>query len=146
MGCYYCNDCGNYYCHHEIVCHEDKENPGHLICDGCFEGGNDMTKEFWAVQAIETKYLGPTDKLNARVKAKAQAGSITLIWDDDLNTEQNHAAAAIALANKWGWLNDEYGKRELHVGATMDGYCFVFTSNNSKIAENNGRETCIRHS
>jgi len=55
------------------------------------------------MQAIATKYFGPTNKSYARVKATAQAGSVTLSWDDSLNYERNHAAAAQALATKLGW-------------------------------------------
>lgn len=55
------------------------------------------------MQAITTKFLGPTNCRGSRVKASAQAGSLTLSWDDALDIDDNHAAAAIALANKLGW-------------------------------------------
>ena len=55
------------------------------------------------MQAIETKYLGPTNFRGARIKATAQAGSITIPWDHELNVEGNHDAAARALVRKWGW-------------------------------------------
>jgi hypothetical protein len=54
-------------------------------------------------QAIVTKYLGPTNVRGARIKATADAGSITLSWDHALNPERNHRAAAMALAEKYGW-------------------------------------------
>src|SRR5262245_41671506 len=54
-------------------------------------------------QAITTKYLGPTNVRGSRVKASCQAGSITLHWDDALNSDQNHIAAAKALAVKYEW-------------------------------------------
>lgn len=54
-------------------------------------------------QAITTKYLPATNHRGERVKATAQAGSVTVSWDYDLNTEANHKAAAQALADKMGW-------------------------------------------
>ncbi len=54
-------------------------------------------------QAITTKYIGPTDSRGARVKATAQAGSVTLSWDHALDTDDNHLAAAKALQKKYGW-------------------------------------------
>ncbi len=54
-------------------------------------------------QAIVTKFIGPTNVRGSRVKATAAAGSVILQWDHSLNSEDNHAAAAKALANKMGW-------------------------------------------
>jgi hypothetical protein len=56
-----------------------------------------------AFQAIVTKFIGPSNVRGARVKATADAGSITLSWDHALNHERNHKAAAMALASKYGW-------------------------------------------
>lgn len=55
------------------------------------------------MQAIVTKYLGPSNVRGSRVKATCQAGSLTLHWDDSLNPESNHRAAAIALADRLQW-------------------------------------------
>lgn len=55
------------------------------------------------MQAIVTKYIGPTNFRGSRVKATAQAGSITIGWDDALNADDNHQRAAQALATKHGW-------------------------------------------
>ncbi len=55
------------------------------------------------MQAIETKYLGPTNFRGARIKASAQAGSVTVPYDHALNVEGNHDAACKALVRKWGW-------------------------------------------
>lgn len=72
-------------------------------------------------QAIETKWLGPTNYRGARVKASAQAGSITLPWDHTKDVADNHIAAAQALAAKYGWEGSYVG------GAKADdtGYAFV---------------------
>lgn len=55
------------------------------------------------MQAITTKYLGPTNFRGGRIKAQAWAGSITVSWDHALDTDGNHDAAALALVRKLGW-------------------------------------------
>ena len=70
------------------------------------------------MQAIITRYLGPTDHRGSRIKATAQAGSVTLEWDDRLNVEVNHDRAALALANKFGWIRDGW---DLESGGLPDG-------------------------
>ena len=77
----------------------------------------------FALQAIETKYLGPTNHRGARVRARCDAGRVIMPWDHALNPVQNHAAAARLLANRFGW-----DVRESHIGATQGGYVVVFTS------------------
>ena len=60
-------------------------------------------------QAIVTKYLGPTNTRGSRVKATASAGSVTIEWDDAINTEANHNRAAMLLAYKYKWAGDYIG-------------------------------------
>lgn len=73
------------------------------------------------VQAITTKYLGPTNTRGSRIKAVAAAGSVTIERDSSLGIEANHARAAEALANKFGWHGQYYQ------GGMPDdcGYAFV---------------------
>ena len=80
-----------------------------------------MTKSLHSYQAIVTKYHGPGNVRGSRIKATAAAGSVTVHYDHALNIEQNHAAAAAALANKYGWGGCWY------MGGMPDdsGYCFV---------------------
>lgn len=54
------------------------------------------------MQAILTKYKGPTNARGSRVYAICEGGSITLPWDDALNSDDNHRAAAEALNVKIG--------------------------------------------
>jgi hypothetical protein len=61
------------------------------------------------LQAITTKYIGPTNVRGSRVKATAAAGSLTLGWDHALNPEANHLAAAQAFARKLGWTGTFHG-------------------------------------
>ena len=72
-------------------------------------------------QAIETKYLPPSYRLGARVKATAWAGSVTVHYDYGLSTEDNHRAAAEALQAKFGW----QGTYAQGGNAKGDGYVFV---------------------
>lgn len=55
-------------------------------------------------QAIVTKYYGPTNTRGSRIKATSASGkSLTLPWAYELGVDENHAAAAVALAQKLGW-------------------------------------------
>lgn len=55
-------------------------------------------------QSISTKYLGATNYRGSRVKARSSSGlSLTVSWDDALGSDENHTAAARALAAKLGW-------------------------------------------
>lgn len=72
-------------------------------------------------QAIETKFHGPTNSRGSRVSAKASAGRVTLSWNHALNSEDNHRAAARALAEKFKWKGEWVGG-----GMANDrGYVFV---------------------
>ena len=75
-------------------------------------------------QAIETKFLGPTDRRGSRVKASADAGSITLDWDHRLNSDANHRAAALAFARKFGW-------KGVWSGGSIKGSGYVFVTSDS---------------
>lgn len=57
------------------------------------------------MQAIETKYICPTDFKGARVKAECAAKRRYYSWDHSLDTEGNHVAAAKQLANELEWQN-----------------------------------------
>ena len=56
------------------------------------------------MQAIQTKYLGPTNTKGSRVKATCWLTSVTVSWDHSANVEENHIAAIEALLTK---LNNE---------------------------------------
>ena len=80
-------------------------------------------------QAITTKYIPPTNYLGARVRAKAQAGAITVPWDDELEVDENHRRAAIEFARKWEW----HGRL---VGGALpngEGYAFTFIDKLDKV-------------
>ena len=72
-------------------------------------------------QTITTKYLPPTNTKGSRVKATAQAGSVTIAFDYALSTQGAHDKAAAALMAKLGW--DEYASL---VGGGYDrGYHYI---------------------
>ena len=72
-------------------------------------------------QAIETRYLFATNTKGARIKASAYSDSVTIPYDYALNTEDNHAAAQLALRHKMGW----QGKFAQGGNAKGNGYVFV---------------------
>lgn len=70
--------------------------------------------------AILTKYLGPTNYRGARIKAYTESGiTETVYWDHAKTIEENHTAAAEALAEKMTWAGEWVG------GGTVLGYAFV---------------------
>jgi len=85
------------------------------------------------MQAIVTKYLGPTNTRGALIKATAQAGAVYLSWDYALDTSANHRAAALALADKFKWSEH----LDLSEGGSLPagkGECFVLTRKTSQEA------------
>lgn len=55
------------------------------------------------MQAIRTKYHGPTDFRGSRISAKCEARTIYVPYDHDLTTDGNHKAACEALILAMGW-------------------------------------------
>ncbi len=83
------------------------------------------------MQAIQTRYLAPTNSRGARIKAWAAAGSITISYPYELSGQACHRAAAEALVKKLGWDDPHYGG--LLGGCLPSGdYSFVFNSDLSK--------------
>ena len=81
------------------------------------------------MQAIITKYLGPTNHRGSRIKATAWAVSAAVSYDYSLDSEGNHKAAAQALCDK---LNSnphaiEEGRWVIETwAATPDGRGYAF--------------------
>lgn len=84
------------------------------------------------MQAIQTKYMGPTNTKGSRIKATCAAGSVTIDYPHDLSGMDCHAAAAKVLVNKMGWNGPQYGG--LMGGQLQNGgYAFVFNNELSKV-------------
>lgn len=58
------------------------------------------------MQAIITKYIGPTNTRGSRIKAVASDGSVTIGFDYANDHEWPYRKAAQALCNKLGWAFD----------------------------------------
>lgn len=89
-----------------------------------------MRADLPVLQAIETKYIGPGNVRGSRVKATTASGiNINIEWDDGLNSEENHRAAALALMHKLRWDDESRNtsSRDVIMGATQTGYVFVLT-------------------
>lgn len=70
------------------------------------------------MQAIRTKYHGPTNTKGSRISAQCEAGRIYVSYDYALNIEDNHKAACDALVKKLGWNTGHYADM---VGGEFDG-------------------------
>lgn len=55
------------------------------------------------MQAIVTKYIGPTNHRGSRIKAVAAAGSVTVPYEYGMDTQGAHRVAAAALCEKLDW-------------------------------------------
>ena len=85
------------------------------------------------MQAIHTKYIGPTNTRGSRIKATCDAGSVTIPYPYELSGQACHRAAAEALAAKLGWDDQDYGAGLL--GGCLPknaGYCFIFDNAQAK--------------
>lgn len=73
------------------------------------------------MQAITTKFIGPTNHRGARVRARCEARTIYVYWEHGLGVEENHRRAAEILAKQLGWKGCWVG------GSLPDGSgdCFV---------------------
>ena len=81
--------------------------------------------------AIATKYHGATNHRGSRIIATTCNGQrLSMATDYALNSDENHARVATALANKMDWLPvyKETGKPvyKLVGGGTKSGMAFVF--------------------
>lgn len=96
-------------------------------------------QKLYARQAIITKYLGPTNSRGSRVKASCEAGSVTIDWNDALDSLENHAAAALALATKLQWTE----RNQFIPGGLSNGFVFVAVPKVRKVLTNNKGEERI---
>ncbi len=85
------------------------------------------------MQAITTRYHGPTDTKGSRYSATSCGGArIYSSCDNALNSDENHARACGLLMRKLGWDGEMVG------GGLRDGsgeMCWVFADHRSPIAK-----------
>ena len=55
------------------------------------------------MQAIKTRYCGPTDTKGSRIRASCEGGTVYVSYGHTLNSEDNHYAAVKKLCDKLGW-------------------------------------------
>ena len=76
------------------------------------------------MQAIQTKYLGPTNTKGSRIVASYAGGKVITSWDYSKDVTENHLDAALALAEKLDWLRHTHSWAH---GCLPDGsYCLAF--------------------
>ena len=75
------------------------------------------------MQAIEVKYLPPTNFSGARLKATAAAGTVTVSWPYEFDGEKAHQVAALALCDKFGWNGSNLIGGQLKNGNYV--FCFI---------------------
>ncbi len=91
--------------------------------DGLVGGVAQPQREFPNMQAIITRYAGPTNTKGGRIIASNPDGKRHVIsYPHELNSEQAHRKAAEGLRDKMSW------KGELIGGGLRRGYAWVFVS------------------
>ena len=77
------------------------------------------------LQSIATTYMQATNIKGERIKAKATGGeSHVHDWDYALSTPRNYDVAALALATRLNWLDNDC---KLHGGSTGSHYVYVLS-------------------
>ena len=79
---------------------------------------------------IKTKYLGPTDHKQSRIKAihkrdSERTFSKTIDWDYELESPDNHYEAAKALMDNWEFKEYHPNMKIVSMGWDHDHYYFV---------------------
>ncbi len=83
------------------------------------------------MKAITTKYHGATNFKGSRVSASDQDHNrVILSYDDALNSEENHDAAALALCAKMKWIG-----HDLMRGHQKQGNVYVFMSADAVVSQ-----------
>jgi len=72
------------------------------------------------MQAITTKYIGPSNVRGSRIKAECAAGTLFYHYNDALSEDGNHSNAAQFLIHKLGWDLPCYGQHWFE-GVLKDG-------------------------
>ncbi|RPJ32014.1 MAG: hypothetical protein EHM17_07525 [Verrucomicrobiaceae bacterium] len=78
------------------------------------------------MQAIQTKYFGPTNTKGSRIKATCAAGSLTIDYPHELSGQACHRKAAEALAAKLGWSD-----HDALLGGQLPDHSYVFVFDNA---------------
>lgn len=85
------------------------------------------------MQAIQVKYLAPTNNRGSRLKASCDAGNVTISWDYRLSIEENDDAAFKALIQKLGWTKNNGYTDTWSKGSLDKGDVTVYTMANCEV-------------
>lgn len=77
-------------------------------------------------QAIVTRYMPPTNRLDGRIRVTSQTGSLTVPWADDADEDSNHERAATTYALNREWLGPAHSRHSKLVGGTLPDGSRVF--------------------
>lgn len=92
------------------------------------------------MQAIRTKYCGPTNTRGSRIQASCEAKTIYVPYNHALNSDANHRAACEALLRALGWTADN-GRFSDMVGGSHGGAMYwVFVNDWHRTNVNNSNE------
>jgi hypothetical protein len=61
------------------------------------------------MQAIRTRYHGPSNVKGSRIAAKCEGGALSMPYNHSLTLQANHAEAARQLAERLGWVGVYHG-------------------------------------
>lgn len=79
------------------------------------------------MQAVKTKYYGPTNCRGSKIIASCEAGKIQMPYRHELNIDENHRAACVALIKKLWWDSGYYS--HMVGGQHGDAFYWVFSGN-----------------
>jgi len=96
------------------------------------------------MQAIITRFIGPTNTRGSRYKASCEAGTLTVSADYELDAEQNHVAVCRALCQqvadankvKYGTTFDVWEMAMVHGQIPSGEYVHVFATRDNTILFN----------
>jgi hypothetical protein len=71
------------------------------------------------MQAIRTRYIGPSNVRGSRIQAKCEARTMYVSYDHALNLGENHRAACEALMLAMGWIPEHPTHYENRVGGVF---------------------------
>ena len=81
------------------------------------------------MQAIKTKYIGPTNTRGSRIQASCEARTIYVPYNYALDSDGNHRAACEALLLAMGWTADQSARYADMVGGWHDNACYWVFAN-----------------
>jgi hypothetical protein len=70
------------------------------------------------MQAIRTRYHGPTNTRGSRISATCEAGRLSVPYDHSKNLDANHRAACEAMRARLEWVAPHYAPM---IGGTFAG-------------------------